>query len=64
METTGIKIVDIIMIFGCGQGRKENDRIFQIDIELGYKRLFEENGGYQVSKNSRGNQAIHTQKQV
>lgn len=40
VETTAIKIVEIIMIFGCGQGKKENDdRIFQIDMELGSKRL-------------------------
>ena len=44
------------MIFGCGQGKKENDdRIFQIDMELESKRLFEENGKYKVSKNNKDN---------
>lgn len=56
VETIGMKIVEIVMIFGFGLGRKKNDdRMFQINIELESKRLFEETGRYQVNKNNKSN---------
>lgn len=44
------------MIFGFALGRKKNDdRVFQINMELESKRLFEETGRYQVNKNNKSN---------
>lgn len=52
----GVEIVEIMVVFGFGLDREENnDRMFWIDREQESKSLFEENGRYQVNKNNKGN---------
>lgn len=54
-----MKIAEIIMTFEFDLHRKENDdRMFQMDVELESNRLFEENWRYQARKNREGNHTI------
>lgn len=59
LTNSGMKIAEIIMTFEFDLHRKENDdRMFQMDVELESNRLFEENWRYQARKNREGNHTI------